>query len=64
MLDNKLQATTLPVLEETHTFTFGEDTTEAIGEEGPGPTTATTGEETSAVRFSGHARRGGPFGAY
>jgi hypothetical protein len=63
MPENKLQAITFPI-SEGHTYSFGEDTTEAIGEEGPGPTTATTGEETSAVRFGGYVRRGGPFGAY
>ena len=57
--DRSLQATTLPVSEETSTFISGEEvTTEAIGEEGP---TTTDGESSSLADFS---RKGGPFGAY
>ena len=64
MPENKLQVTSILTAEETHTFAFGEDSTQAIGEEGPGPTTSTSGEEASAVRFGGYSRHGGPFGAF
>jgi hypothetical protein len=57
--ERMLQATTLPVSEETTTFIFGEEvTTEAIGEEGP---TTADGENPSPADFS---QKGGPFGAY
>jgi hypothetical protein len=57
--ERRLQATTLPVSEETSSFTSGEEfTTEALGEEGP---TTTNGENPSPADFS---RKGGPFGAY
>ncbi len=57
--ERTLQATTLPISEETTSFVHGEEfTTEAIGEEGP---TTTDGENPSPADFS---RKGGPFGAY
>jgi hypothetical protein len=62
MPENKLQATTLPTLEETHTFYFGEDTTEALGEESP--STSPSSEETAVFQANTEIRRGGPFGAY
>lgn len=57
--ERMLQATTLPISEETTTFIGGEEvTTEALGEEGP---TTTDGESPSVADFS---QKGGPFGAY
>ena len=57
--ERMLQATTLPISEETSTFIGGEEvTTEALGEEGP---TTTNGESPSVADFS---RKGGPFGVY
>jgi len=57
--ERTLQATTLPISEETTTFISGEElTTEALGEEGP---TTTNGESPSMTDFS---RKGGPFGSY
>jgi len=57
--ERMLQATTLPLSEETTSFISGEElTTEALGEEGP---TTTDGENPSPADFS---RKGGPFGAY
>jgi hypothetical protein len=57
--ERTLQATTLPLSEETTSFISGEElTTEALGEEGP---TTTDGENPSPADFS---RKGGPFGAY
>ncbi|HMC31621.1 MAG TPA: hypothetical protein VKL99_12365 [Candidatus Angelobacter sp.] len=61
MPENKLQATTIPVSEGS-TFTSGEeDTTMALGEEGP---TSPSSEDSSVFQANLEGRHGGPFGAY
>jgi len=58
----KLQATTFPLSEEGSTFTGGEeDTTQALGEEGP---SSPSSEDSSVFQANLETRRGGPFGAY